>query len=177
MPTKQNRNGRARRTGSQSTRGAQGTGSVSDLLRTGTQALKQVRQVVAAKAGEEAAEISQALRKRGGRLLAKQKDSAADEIGHIGAVIRQTADRLQLDEEGYLSRYVASAADGIDKVSQYLAGNDLPDLADDLRGAARRHPAWFVGGLMLAGLVAGRLIKAARPATSAAPRIRRRRRD
>src|SRR5687768_6914046 len=109
MPTKQNRNGRARRTGGQTTRGAQSTGAVAGLLRTGTKALKQVRQVVAVKAGEEAAEISQALRERGGRLLAKQKDTAADEIGHIGAVIRQTADRLQLDEEGNLSRYVTSA--------------------------------------------------------------------
>ncbi len=77
------------------------------------------------------------------RLEGRLRDVAGDE----------DAGRLQ-------SRVMGSMADGVSAVTDRLRDRSLQDLADEVKGFARRHPGAFVAGAALLGFAAARFLRA-----------------
>ena len=137
------------------------TGRVSELIRGGTRAVKEVGSYVGQQAAAEATRLGRRLGDESTRVFDREKGAAAQEIGTVGAAIRQAAGSLQGEHIQGLSQYVEAAAERVDKVSEYLNRQDLAGLARDAERLARRQPAWFVGGMLVAGVVIGRFMKTA----------------
>ncbi len=91
--------------------------------------------------------------------VALRKDRAVDAIGSVAQALRETGGRLASQKDSSATHYVARAADGLDRVSQYLTAHDLSDVVHDVEGFARREPAIFLGGAFVAGLIGTRFLK------------------
>jgi hypothetical protein len=57
------------------------------------------------------------------------------------------------------------AAERLENVANYVRDRDFAALREDAASLARRHPAAFFGGMCVAGLVLGSVIRAARSAS------------
>jgi hypothetical protein len=109
-----------------------------------------------------AAGVATQAREAASSRLSGGKERAAQGLGSIASVLRQTSEQLPEDQSG-LTKYVTRAADGIDTASSYLQKSSLPDVIRDVESFARREPALFLGGIFVAGLVGGRFLKSSRP--------------
>jgi hypothetical protein len=102
------------------------------------------------------------LREQGMSALSQQKTYAADELSHLGAAMRRTADSLHQDNDNAIASYAEAAAESIERASNYLRNSDAGRLMEDVETLARRRPEVFFGGLFIAGLVMSRFLKASR---------------
>lgn len=96
-------------------------------------------------------------------LVGERKDRAAEQIGSFASSLRDAAQKLQDGDGGAttaLGRYATTAADQVDRLSQYLRDRDLNAFVRDAETFARRHPDVFLGGTFIAGLVLARFFKA-----------------
>lgn len=98
-------------------------------------------------------------KERVGRVVLDQKGMAADRVGGYSSAVRETARSLE-QEDPNVAHFARQAADRIESVADYLRESDFNRIRQDAEGVARRHPALFMGGMILAGLVLGNLAKA-----------------
>jgi hypothetical protein len=117
-------------------------------------------QTVRDKAARQAAEVGQRIKERGGQFLDEQKRRAAEELGGIGSSVRQAAGQLSDGPLEAVGGYVETAAESLDRVARYLGERDLAGLVEDTDELARRRPAWFLGGMFVAGIALARFLKA-----------------
>jgi hypothetical protein len=96
-----------------------------------------------------------------GRVVLDQKDAAADRVGGYSSAIHESARALEQDDPN-VAHFANQAADRIEEAADYIRNSDFARLRQDAEGVARRHPALFMGGMLLAGLVLGNLAKASR---------------
>jgi hypothetical protein len=98
-------------------------------------------------------------------MAEKQRSSVADKIGNYGNAIHRSAESMEGEDPniGWLTHRVADRLNG---VADYIRGRDLTQLKHDAEDIARRHPALFLGGLFVAGLVIGNLAKATQRSSS-----------
>ena len=108
---------------------------------------------------EKAAELAHAAEGKARGLLDRQKETAARELGSIAGVFRDASTRLEGDP-GPLGSCLRWAADAAEKLSGTIQGRSVDDLLDSGRRLARENPAVFMGGAALAGLIAGRVLRA-----------------
>ena len=95
------------------------------------------------------------------RLAAEKKSAAADRVGGYGSAIHETARNFE-ENDPNIAWLAHRTADRVEQVADYIRSRDLHALRDDTEDLARRHPALFFGGLFLAGVVVGNLLKASR---------------
>jgi len=88
-----------------------------------------------------------------------RKDKALDTLGNVAQALRETSGRLGTQKETAATDYVMRAADGVDRVAQYLRSRDLSRVVQDVESFARREPAIFLGGAFVAGLIGSRFLK------------------
>jgi hypothetical protein len=88
-----------------------------------------------------------------------QKNRAADGLGNIADVARQTGEELRGQNE-MLASWVNAASDQLRTIADRLRDRPAAELADDLASFARQRPALFIGGAFLLGLGVARLLKA-----------------
>src|SRR5690606_22612972 len=60
-------------------------------------------------------------------------------------------------------RAIERAAEGVERVAQYLQQTDVDEVVDQVHEFARRKPAAFIGGAFALGFIASRFIKATSP--------------
>ena len=111
-------------------------------------------------AGDAAAQVRGAAETK----LEAGRDFAAEHLFQVAHALRRTGDELRSSDSA-LTDYVTKAATSVDEVSHYLQTRTLSQLLGDAEGFARREPAMFLGGSFLAGLLGGRFLKSATPAT------------
>lgn len=87
-----------------------------------------------------------------------QKNRAADGLGGIADVARQTGEELRGQNE-MLASWVNAASDQLRHLADRLRERPAAELADDLTRFARERPAVFLGGAFLLGLGVARLLK------------------
>jgi len=87
-----------------------------------------------------------------------QKNRAADGLGNIADVARQTGEDLRGQNE-MLASWVNAASDQLRSIADRLRDRPAAELADDLASFARQRPALFIGGAFLLGLGVARLLK------------------
>lgn len=96
-----------------------------------------------------------------GRLATDKKETAANRIGDYSSAIHESANRLE-EKDPNIAWFTHQAADKLHGVADYLRQTDMASLRTDCERIARRHPAAFFGGLFVAGLILGNVVKASR---------------
>jgi len=94
-----------------------------------------------------------------GKLASDKKQAAADRIGGYSSAIHDTAKSLE-EKDPNIAWFTHRAAARLQGVADYVRDRDFGGLRSDAENLARRHPAAFFGGLFVAGLVIGNLLKA-----------------
>ena len=101
------------------------------------------------------------------RLVDKGADKVDSATDTAGASLHQVADQLKQAAEGlggqqaWASEAIRRGADGLEKVSGYLANGRFDDFNRDLRTFARTDPALFLAGSVALGFAAARVARVA----------------
>jgi len=89
----------------------------------------------------------------------QQKSRAAETLTTVAGAVRQTGDQLRQQDQETVAQYVDTAASQIERMATYLQNRDINDMAIELQHFARRQPAIFLGGALMAGMLAARFLK------------------
>lgn len=129
-------------------------------------AIAQAKESVTQTARETAAKLKGAATETAGRAKAgvekmatEKKEDAAERLGNYSAAIDESARALE-EKDPNIAWLTHQAAERLRHVSEYIRGRDFVALRQDAENLARRHPAAFFGGMFVAGLVVGNLLKA-----------------
>lgn len=100
------------------------------------------------------------VRERVSSELNARKDRASEALADLAGTVRRIGEPLHGDSPlDTLGGYADEAAAKIDRMATDLRERDLSELADDVRGLARRNPAAFAAAGFAAGLLAARFLK------------------
>ena len=144
-----------------------GTGSAGTATEvSGT--LTETKNQIAQTARDAATKVKTAATKTVGRakdeaerFVTDKKETAAGRIGSYSSAIHETANSLE-EKDPNIAWFTHQAADKLQGVADYMRNRDLAALRHDAEDIARRHPAAFFGGMFLAGLLIGNVVKASR---------------
>jgi hypothetical protein len=126
--------------------------SVSDQQAGGTQGSNQAKQNLADAAGRATDKVASG--------LDSGKQRAADELCRVADALRQTGDQLRGDDGGSaVDGYIASAANQVDRFSNYVRSTSVRDMVTNVERFARQQPTLFVGGAFMLGLIGARFLK------------------
>lgn len=123
--------------------------------------LKQTAQEASEKVKQAASRTATRAKEEAERLASDQKEAAAGRLGSYSSAIHETAQSLE-DKDPNLAWFSHQAADKLQGIADYMRSRDLGALRRDAEDIARRHPAVVYGGMFLAGLLIGNIVKASR---------------
>ena len=133
-----------------------------------------VTDVVTNTAKEQAEEIGaaakEALNDAGERISSAvndQKTAGADYLETVAQAIGRAAEEFEADVP-QAAKYIRRAGSQLGDLATSVRDRDLRELVSEVESLARRQPALFFGGAMIAGFAAIRFIKSA-PAKNALP--------
>ncbi|MFG3029160.1 hypothetical protein ACGFZJ_11640 [Streptomyces sp. NPDC048253] len=114
---------------------------------------------VAGEARQQAGMVAEDLRRRA-------MDEAQGQTRRAAGVLHQWADDLaglaeNAPSDSPARSLAAQAADGGHRTADYLQKQGVDGVLSDVQSFARRRPAAFLGGALLAGFAVGRLVKVA----------------
>ncbi len=93
------------------------------------------------------------------RFAAEKKSTAAERLDSYSSAVHDSARAFE-DKDPNIAWFTHRAADRLHGVADYVRNRDFNDLRHDAEDVARRHPAVFFGGLFVAGLLLGNILKA-----------------
>lgn len=112
-------------------------------------------------------EVVDQVQQQAGSKLNRQKDEAANDLQKLAGAVRHVGDELSGQEQGPIGQYVAEygrkAADGIERLTNYLRTTDTRELVSEVENFGRRQPALMIGGAFLLGLAGARFLKSCMP--------------
>jgi DNA-binding transcriptional regulator YbjK len=91
-------------------------------------------------------------------VAADQKQFAADRVEAYGSAIHESARSLE-QQDPNIAWLTHQAADRLEGIANYMRSRDFQGLRKDAENLARRHPGAFFGGMCVAGLVLGNVIR------------------
>lgn len=127
------------------------SGAKAGLASTARDAAGQIKSA----AGQTAARA----RDEAQRLAAEKKSTAAERIEGYSSAMHDSAKAFE-EQDPNIAWFAHRAADRLHGVADYVRDRDFNDLRRDAEDIARRHPAVFFGGLFVAGLLLGNILKA-----------------
>lgn len=143
--------------------GATGSGGSSTENSGKLQQAKQAISQTASKVKEAAADTASRAKTEAERLATEKKETAANRVGGYSSALHESARSFE-EKDPNIAWFTHQAADRLQGVADYLRQRDFAALREDCCGVARRHPAAFFGGMFVAGLLIGNMLKAtARP--------------
>jgi hypothetical protein len=133
-------------------------------LSTPKQGIKEAVRSAADNVKTKVSETADDLKHRAADAAQEKRRAAADRVTEYSSAIHETADSLK-EKDPNISWFTHRAADRLQGVADYVRDRDFRSLKNDVENIARRHPVAFFGGLFVAGLVIGNIVKAtAKPA-------------
>jgi hypothetical protein len=135
--------------------GAGSPGVLTQAKDAVTQTAKDTASTLKSAASETATRARASVEK----AATETKEDAAERLGNYSSAIDESARSLE-EKDPNIAWLTHQAADRLRTVSEYIRGRDFVALRQDAENLARRHPAAFFGGMFVAGLVAGNLMKA-----------------
>lgn len=114
-----------------------------------------------AKLGSAATEAASKVKESAEKMVSDKKETVADRVGAYGSAIHDSAKSLE-QQDPNIAWLTHRAAEKLEGVANYVRDRDFTGLRDDAADLARRHPTAFFGGMCVAGLVLGSVIRAAR---------------
>jgi hypothetical protein len=119
---------------------------------------RQAADEIKTAAKDAATNTASALRNRLSGELDYRKYRSRQKLNRVAEALRQTGANAN-QEDDYVARYMERAAQGVDRMAQYLDARNVDEILHDAREMARRRPEVFVGGLFVAGLMLGRFLR------------------
>lgn len=121
-------------------------------------------------AKQTTSEVVGQVQQQAGSRIDRQKDEAANELQSLAGAVRQLGDQLgSQPSQGPIAQYAAQygrkAADGLERLTNYLRENDTKALVNELGNLGRRQPALLIGGAFLLGLAGARFLKSSMSAS------------
>lgn len=139
--------------------GEMGSGSSGSAFAEAKDRGVQTARETAAKAKPAASETAHRAKAEAERVVRDKKDQTAQRLDSYGNAIHESAKSLERDDPN-IAWFTHQAADRIQRVADYVRNRDFDGLRDDAADIARQHPVAFFGGMFLAGLAIGNLLKA-----------------
>jgi hypothetical protein len=130
-----------------------------DRAKEALAAARKVASGAAEQARSVAGQLAGDVREVAESLIDEQKERAAAHVGGVAEALRKTAAGLQ-DENEFVARYAARAADEIARFGESVRERGIGDIVADIDAFARRQPTLFLVGAVAAGFVVGRFMAA-----------------
>lgn len=134
---------------------------------TAAEETKHVAGVAQGEAQKVAGEAKSQVQSLVGQATSQVEDQSRTQLGRLAETLRSYGDDLQQmasQSEGPAAGLAREAAERVQGLSSHLEGREPRELLDDVRSFARRKPGVFLGGALVAGIVAGRLTRGAKAA-------------
>lgn len=100
------------------------------------------------------------------QLIDSQKQRLAEQLGEARDAANAAVEKLRGDHDDNIAGYLDNVAGYLDRAQRYLSDHDARSLLNDAQDLARRKPAWFLGGMFIAGVAIARFAKAESPSRS-----------
>jgi hypothetical protein len=114
-------------------------------------------------AKQTTSDVVDQVQQQAGSRIDRQKDEAAGELQKVAGAVRQLGEGLRGQDQGPIAHYAAEygrkAADGLDRLTDYIRQNDTRALVHGIENFGRRQPALLLGGAFLLGLAGARFLK------------------
>ena len=148
--------------------GSQISEQVGNIVSGDTSAVKDVLKQAKESTGQVASQAYGVAARKATSVLDEQKTNLAQGLTSVADNIRQLAESSKASEQpnpltDITAKYSDSIASQVEKLSSYLEGKDLREMANDVERFARRNPAVFLGGAFTLGLLAARFLKSGNP--------------
>ncbi|HUR60181.1 MAG TPA: hypothetical protein VM029_20830 [Opitutaceae bacterium] len=125
------------------------------------QAIKRTAQGAVSTVKSATADTRTRVREETEKVVTEKRETAANKIGGFGSAMHESARSLE-EKDPNIAHFAHRAADRLEGIADYVRSRDFNGLRTDAEGLARRNPALFFGGMFLAGLVLGNVVKASR---------------
>jgi hypothetical protein len=135
------------------------SGSSTSLAEHNRGGIKQAVRSAAENVRAKVSETASTLKSKASDAVQEQKRAAADRVGGYSSAIHETADSLE-EKDPNIAWFTRRAAERLQGVADYVRDRDFRSLKTDVEDLARRHPVAFFGGLFIAGLIVGNIVKA-----------------
>lgn len=123
------------------------------------QPLSQTAREAAAKVGAAARQTVSEATDTAAHYASEQKTAAAERVQAYGSAIHESAKSLE-QQDPNIAWFAHQAAERLEGVAGYVRDADFGRMKADAESLARRHPAAFFGGMCVAGMILGSVIKA-----------------
>ncbi|MCW2770037.1 MAG: hypothetical protein JWR27_1470 [Aeromicrobium sp.] len=163
-----------------------GSSDESSGVKAKAEDVKSTAQDAASSAADHGADVASTAKDEARQVASEAKDKATDLLADAKAQIdEQSRTQLQglssklgelskeLDgmvegssQQGAMTDLARQLSQRTNALGQRLANRDPQDVLEDVRSFARQRPGVFIGGALVAGLVAGRLARGAKKAQS-----------
>jgi hypothetical protein len=94
--------------------------------------------------------------------VGEKKDVAAQKLESVSKAFRQSAEGLNQGSVPAVGKILEQAAESIEGLAQSVRDGDFRGVIDGVENWARKHPAIFLGGSLIAGLLVARFLKSSR---------------
>lgn len=108
---------------------------------------------------EQVTEQAHGLAEQAQEVAESQKGRLAEGATEIAEALHHASAGLRADHQQTVGNYADALAGQVEKVAQFLQSRDVPTMAREVSGFARRQPALFLGGAFTLGIVAARFLK------------------
>jgi len=126
------------------------------------ESLTDAASTIADRARAAAGEVGSELGDAATGFAEDQKASGAKLIQNVSEAARAAADKLAADSPT-VAGYVRDASQQIDRFASDFQNRSIGDLMRDVGDFARRQPALFIAGSVLAGFMLTRFLKSSAP--------------
>jgi hypothetical protein len=138
------------------------TEKITDKIKGAARSTTEQIKSTASQAATRVKETAFQYKDRAAEAASERKTEVADQLGRYGSAVHQSAESFE-EQDQNIAYFAHRAADRIEGIAGYIRTRDFAGLKRDAEDVARRHPAAFFGGLFVAGLVIGNLLKAKPP--------------
>lgn len=135
------------------------SGNVSETVQETVGQARQAASNLTEQAKQKVTEGVDQAKRQAKSTLDEQKSRTAEQLGGIAGALRQTGEQLQEQDNAMVAQYAQSAADQIERFSNYLQTADVSELWRETQNLARRQPELFVAGALAGGFLLARFLK------------------
>lgn len=147
--------------------GGAGAGAPPGPLTQAKETITNAARETAARIKSVAGDTAERAKSEAQRFASGTKQDTARRMGAYSSAIHASARSLE-QEDPNIAWATHRVADQLQNLADYVRNHDFTDLRRDAEDIARRHPVAFFGGMLIAGLVIGNLLKARPPQTEIA---------
>lgn len=149
-------------------RGAQGGGGINQPVQAAKQFVREGKRVakdIGAEVGQQARGIAQELKQdikgSADAYIEQGRERVTGQVGSIAQALHRVSDELRQDQNGApVARVTDMIAQRLEGAADMLQNKEPRDIIRGIESFARREPALFLGGCLLAGVVISRFLKA-----------------